>query len=104
MEAQELGKDGQPVTFAEQRENDIASLALYWELTTKFPAPEYRYLNGWLRSAPLEELLEIVDHVAGQVKARRVDNAEHAGRIVSSTLRRKRDASESRGVLRLQEQ
>lgn len=79
-----------------QLSQDVTTAGLYWELLTKQPAPHYKYLVGWLKIAPIDEVLsqiESVQHIA------RKGNAHSAGRMISANLRNRREQMQGVGVL-----
>jgi hypothetical protein len=73
-----------------QRQQDIVTIGLYWELLTKLPAPHVKYVCGWLNVAPVDEILSQIERQAAQLR-KGVLTADSAGRIISSKLRNRRE-------------
>src|ERR1700739_3222792 len=82
-----------------ERQQEITTVQLYWELLTKQPAPHFKYIVGWLRTAPLDEVMSQIEHVQHIVRKGTV-SADAAGRMISANLRNRREQLLGVGVLR----
>jgi hypothetical protein len=79
--------------------NDYDAVRLAWRDAVPLPEPKVEFIRGWLRSLPvadIEVILLQLKKFYNEGKLQRGREAEHAGRFVSSSVRKLRDAQETK--------
>jgi len=78
--------------------NDFDALREAWRAAVPFPDPNIEFIRGWLRSAPLADIKDIMlrlQHLYTEGKLAADRPEDHAGRFVSACARRLREQREA---------